>query len=46
MVNIDDSEDILKEKALEEENVKKFIEDKEIVKIIAIKGKIVNIVVK
>ena len=46
MVNVDDSEDTLKEKALEEENVKKFIEDKEIVKIIAIKGKIVNIVVK
>lgn len=45
-VNINDSEDILKEKALAEENVKKFTEGKEIVKVIAIKGKIVNIVVK
>ena len=45
-VNINDAEDILKEKALSEENVKKFTEGKEIVKVIAIKGKIVNIVVK
>ena len=45
-VNINDSEDTLKEKALAEENVKKFTMDKEIVKVIAIKGKIVNIVVK
>ena len=45
-VNINDSEDTLKEKALAEENVKKFTEGKEIVKVIAIKGKIVNIVVK
>ncbi len=45
-VNINDAEDILKEKALQEENVKKFIADKEILKVIAIKGKIVNIVVK
>ena len=45
-VNINDSEDTLKEKALAEENVKKFTEGKEIVKVIAIKGKIVNIVVR
>ena len=45
-VNINDSEEVLKEKALSEENVKKFTEGKEIVKVIAIKGKIVNIVVK
>lgn len=45
-VNINDAEDVLKEKALSEENVKKFTEGKEIVKVIAIKGKIVNIVVK
>ena len=45
-VNINDSEDTLKEKALSEENVKKFTEGKEIVKVIAIKGKIVNIVVR
>ena len=37
---------MLKEKALAEENVKKFTEGKEIIKVIAIKGKIVNIVVK
>ena len=36
----------LKEKALNEENVKKHILDKEIVKVIVIKGKVVNIVVK
>lgn len=45
-VNINDAEDTLKEKALSEENVKKFTEGKEIFKVIAIKGKIVNIVVK
>ena len=45
-VSVDDSEDVLKEKALNEENVKKYTEGHEIVKIIAIKGKIVNIVVK
>ena len=42
----DETEDEIKEKALSEENVKKHIEGKEIVKVIAIKGKIVNIVVK
>ena len=46
MVHIDDTDDIIKEKALSEDNVKKHIEGKEIVKIIVIKGKIVNIVVK
>ena len=45
-INIDEDEDSIKEKALKEENVQKHIEGKEIVKIIAIKGKIVNIVVK
>lgn len=46
MINVDDSEDIIKDKAQNEENVKKHIEGKEIVKIIVIKDKIVNIVVK
>lgn len=46
MVSIDDSEDIMKEKAMNCENVKKHLEGKEIVKTIVIKGKIVNIVVK
>ena len=42
----EDSEEQIKEKALANENVKKHIENKEIMKIIVIKGKIVNIVVK
>ncbi len=42
----DDNEDTIKEKALQEDNVKKHIEGKEIVKIIVIKGRIVNIVVR
>ena len=45
-INVDDSEDIVKEKALEQDNVKRFTESKEIAKIIVIKDKIVNIVVK
>ena len=45
-ININDSEEVLKEKALNEENVKKHIEGKEIVKTIVIQGRIVNIVVK
>lgn len=45
-IHVDDSEDIIKEKALNEDNVKKHIEGKNIVKVIVIKGKIVNIVVK
>src|SRR5699024_4505295 len=32
-INIDDSEEVVKEKALKEDNVKRFTEDKEIVKI-------------
>ena len=42
----DEEEEIIKEKALNEDNVKKNIEGKEIVKVIVIKGRIVNIVVK
>ncbi len=45
-ININDSEDAIKEKALGQENVIKNIEGKEIVKVIVIQGKIVNIVVK
>ena len=44
--SIDDDEESMKEKALDCENVVKHIEGKEIVKVIVIKGKIVNIVVK
>ena len=46
IVNINDSEDQIKEKALASENIKRHTNDKEIVKIIVIKGKIVNIVVR
>ena len=46
MISVDDSEDVIKENALNAENVKRHLEGKEIVKVIVIKGKIVNIVVK
>ncbi len=45
-ISIDDDEQAIKEKAMECENVLKHIEGKEIVKMIVIKGRIVNIVVK
>ena len=45
-INIDEEEDSIKEKALACENVIKHTEGKDIVKVIVIKGKIVNIVVK
>ena len=43
-VNADEEE--MKEKALENEGVKRYIQNKEVVKVITIKGKIVNVVVK
>ncbi len=46
MVNKDDDEEVMKEKAVNQENVKKHIEGKEILKMIVIKGKIVNIVIR
>ena len=45
-VSLDTEEDEIKKLALEHENVKKNIKGKEIVKVIVIKNKIVNIVVK
>ena len=42
---VDETEDSIKEKALAEPNVIKFMEGKEVVKMIVIPGKIVNIVV-
>ncbi len=45
-ININDSDDVIKERAMQEENVINHISGKEIVKVIVIKGKIVNIVVK
>ena len=46
MISVDDGEDVIKEKALNVENVKRHTDGKDIVKVIVIKGKIVNIVVK
>jgi leucyl-tRNA synthetase len=46
VTGVDESEDSIKEKALAEPNVIKFTEGKEIIKMIVIPGKIVNIVVK
>ena len=45
-ISMDEEEESIKEKAMNDENVKKFIDGKEIVKVIVIKGRIVNIVVK
>lgn len=45
-ISIEDQEEAIKEKALSEENVKKYLEGKEIIKTIVIPNKIVNIVVK
>ncbi len=45
-ISFDDNEDIIKEKALKEDNVLRHIEGREIIKIVVIKGKIINIVVK
>lgn len=46
LVTTEDTEEEIKEKALTNENVKRHIDGKEIIKTIIIKGKIVNIVVK
>lgn len=46
MAHVQDEEEVIKEKALKEENVQRHIQGKEILKVIVIKGKIVNIVVK
>ncbi len=45
-IKVDEEENEVKKKALAEENVIKHIDGKEVVKVIVIKGKIVNIVVK
>jgi leucyl-tRNA synthetase len=46
VVSTDTSEDDMKSLAKEIDNVKLFIDGKDIVKIIVVKGKLVNIVVK
>ena len=45
-INVDDTQENIKEKALEDENIMRFIEGKTIVKEIFVQGKIYNIVVK
>ncbi len=45
-ISQDDTEEQVKEKALQEENIKRHINDKEIVKFIVVPQKIVNIIVK
>ena len=45
-ISIDDDEDMIREKALSCLNVMKHIEGHEVVKVIVIKGKIVNIVIR
>lgn len=46
VIPVDADKDIANEKAMDDDNIKKFIEDKNIVKEIFIPGKIYNIVVK
>ncbi|NLB22664.1 MAG: leucine--tRNA ligase [Clostridium sp.] len=46
IVNISDEEATIQEKAMANENVQKFIDGKNILKVIIIKGRIVNIVAK
>ena len=45
-ISISEDENSIKEKALSLDNVKRHIDGKEVVKVIVIKGKIVNVVVK
>ena len=45
-VNANDSQDVIREKALADDNIAKFLEDKTIIKEIFVMGKIYNIVVK
>ena len=45
-VRVEDDDNSIKERAMENDNVKKHIDGHEIVKVIVIKGKIVNIVIK
>ncbi|NLY45332.1 MAG: leucine--tRNA ligase [Tissierella sp.] len=45
-INVDDTQDKIKEKALQDENIMRFIEEKSIIKEIFVPGKIYNIVVR
>jgi len=46
LISIEDLESEIKNKALSLENIKKYTDNKEIIKIIYVKNKLVNIVVK
>ena len=45
-IPVDMAEEEVKQAALDQDNVKKFIEGKKIIKIIYVKGRLVNIVAK
>ena len=45
-ININTSKEELEKTALSRENIKKWIENKEVVKVIVVPGRIVNIVIK
>ena len=45
-VDVNEAEEVIKEKALNDESVKRHTDNKTIIRIIVVKGKIVNIVVK
>ena len=45
-ININTSREELEKTALSRENIKKWIENKEVVKVIVVPGRIVNIVIK
>ncbi|MDO5569407.1 MAG: leucine--tRNA ligase [bacterium] len=44
-INVDDSKEIIQKKALDDEKIKKYILGKQVVKVIVVVGKIVNIIV-
>jgi len=46
LISIEDLESEIKNKALSQENIKKYTDNKEIIKIIYVTNKLVNIVVK
>ena len=46
LISIEDSESEIKNKALSQENIKKYTDNKEVLKTIYVKNKLVNIVVK
>ena len=45
-MELNESEELAKDKVLNQDNVKKYIDEKEIVKFIYIPNKIINIIVK